>query len=311
MTRMRQTALILVFFLCSLAAQADQKSGPGKRTLAETSWGTVFCNEGSTVVPGPRAGRFTVETPSGKIGVVADGDDVIVQYPDRDLRLRYRHDGPQSELLVQFDLKNYRFLREKKELIWKFPQEEAFFRFRGTRISDVLGDRGILKVRRRVPKGLYRVFSEAGESELQVSGDQRSLEVVEGELPERHFYLRRGVVFSQGPVGVFVSLPGGELFEALDWSTALRIETQMPEPKQPQQAAEPERDPLKANKPDWHSPVTNTQPTDPSLDPLNLKHKPTGPPTRDDKLKAKTAPNSEDVLKVKGYDDDEDEEEDE
>ncbi len=283
--------LAIIFSLLTALAWAD--SPPGTVVLEELPWGTVFVDaaaERSSYSPG----RHRVKTEVGDVRVVLKDSDVVVQYPNRDLRVRHRVDGDKAELLVQFQEKNYRFKRNGKyELSWHLPGEEIFFRYRGTRIYDALGDASLLKVRRRKDKSLYWVISDRGQSEVQVAA--KGVTLVEGEIPSVHPHLMRGMVFRQGPVGIYVPLPGGELFEALDWSTARSVVAQMPPPKE-KPVEEPEVDPLRANKPEWHSPVMNASEAEKgSLKAHEGKN--------EGQLDAKTAPNSDEILKVKGYDD--------
>lgn len=284
---------LLAVLICLLTGFAWAESPPGTTVLEELPWGTLFVDstaERSSYSPG----RHRIKTPVGDVRAVVTDGDVVVQYPNRDLRVRHRVDGDSGELLVQFQSKNYRFKRKGKyELSWHLPGEEIFFRYRGPRIYDALGDASLLKVRRRKEKGLYWVTSDRGQSEVQVQGS--GLTLVEGEAPASHPYLMRGMVFRQGPVGIFVRLPGGELFEALDWTSARSVVAQMPPPKE-KPIEEPEVDPLKANKPEWHSPVMKSN--DAEKGTLKARE------GKDEgQLDAKTAPNSNEILKVKGYDD--------
>ncbi|MGE0495324.1 MAG: hypothetical protein AB7S38_39325 [Vulcanimicrobiota bacterium] len=286
---MRHLALFLL--LCSGLAWAE----PGNRTLLTTAWGEVFC-DGSLEVTSKTPGRFTVVTPSGPINVVADGSEVLIQYPDQALRVRQSETNEGHQVLVQFQNKNYRIIHQNRQVKWAFPDDEAFFRLRAGKVYDVLGSQGFLRIRRQGAPGNYRVSSDIGESHFEVA--PTGVTTHEGEPPEAHPYLTRGVIFKEGPVGLAVYLPQGNLTGALSWTGARRYEVPLPEPKQP--AAKPEEpvDPLKANDPEWDSPVLKSTPVNASEDPMKLKTQPVPYPTREDLLKAKTS-TEPDLLEVK------------
>ncbi len=283
-------SLLIVLFLAQVAAAQH-------RTLAKSEWGEVFCTAEAEIKPTVHPDRFTVSTPSGPIHIVTSYDGVIIQYPDQALRVRRSEVDEGTQILVQFNRKNYRVLQKKREWEWQFPDDEAYFRLRAGSVYDVLGTKGFLKIRRRGPIGNYRVVSEAGESHFEVGKD--GIETHEGATPEQHPYLAPGVIFQEGPVGVAIYLPQRKLISSLDWSLARRYTTPLPEPPAPPPPAEPEVDPLRANQPEWHNPVMTPNAGDPKEDPLKLKPKPVGPPEKGVDLKAKTSPDSDELLKVK------------
>ncbi|MCA9796239.1 MAG: hypothetical protein KC910_30740, partial [Candidatus Eremiobacteraeota bacterium] len=259
---MRYLALFLIF--CSGFAWAE----PGNRTLVKTSWGEVFC-DGGLEVTSKNPGRFTVTTPSGPINVVADGSEVLIQYPDQALRVRLSDTMEGHQVLVQFQNKNYRILHQNRQVKWTFPDDEVFFRLRAGKVYDVLGNQGFLRIRRQGPPGNYRVVSDIGESQFEVV--PTGVTTHEGEPPESHPYLTRGVIFQEGPVGLAVYLPQGNLTGALSWTGARRYEAPLPEPKQPPAPPEEPVDPLKANDPEWDSPALKSTPVDAAADPMKLK----------------------------------------
>lgn len=294
---MRALAIALILFL-GLPAGADDLSGPGNRTLMVSQWGRVFCSEGSKVTE--QGERMTVDSPSGPIQIVPSGDDLIIQYPDQALRLRTQD----QELLVQFQQQNYRIVKAQRGWEWHFPGESAYFQVHTGSVMDVVGDQGILSVRRRVKEDLYAVRSEAGESLYRIVSTpdgkvlRRTLETVEGEPPERHLYLTKALVFQEGPVGIVLPVEAGPLASALGWTAVRRFEAPLPPPRQTVKRAPDEPDPLKAN---LGGPVTKATEVDPSTDPMNVNLNPAPKPTRDDPLEAKTAPDSEEILRVKDY----------
>ncbi len=82
-----------------------------------------------------------------------------------------------------------------------------------------------------------------------------------GEDLSKHPYLVRGVVFDNGPVGVFIKMPRNPVLDALDWTLVKAIPSAVPyaevkvveapvKEKDPLQAVQPSRDedPLGINR---------------------------------------------------------------
>lgn len=300
MRRWKSLVLLIALLLAGPAA-ADDLSGPGRRTLLAGPAGIVFCEGDLPIQSHGDSGRITVLTPSGPIQVVPQAENLIIQYPDQSLRMRRTVADRETELLVQFGGKNYRFFDRKREWEWRFPEEQAFFTVSSGSLRQVIGDKGMLKVSSRPSTGLYHVVSEAGESDYRLAGKPASIETVEGEGPDKHVYLTRGVIFQEGPVGLFVPLRGGALVAALDWSCVRRFEAPLPGPKERLPEAAPQPDPLVAPPSEWRSQALEADTTPVGEDPMNLNLKPVPPAKRDDPLKATTAPNSEELLRVKDF----------
>ena len=255
--------------ISSLAA-ADEFSGPGRKTLVNEEWGTIFCAENCTVKADAMGTRQRILTEKGPISLAKSIDGWLLQAPNQNLRLRATHplEGG-SRLQVLFNAKSYSFELKGNDYRWNFPEDRVFFTMREGELRGALGNQGAYKMHKHTGGLSYQVESEAGASEVLVARKKQGksfrymLVQQTGEELARHPYLVRGVLFENGPVGVYIRMPKNPVLEALDWSMVNTIASTIafPEAKAPV-VKEKARDPLQAVEAGRDE------------DPLGLKRKP-------------------------------------
>lgn len=268
------TSLLAVLVSCQLA-QADELSGPGRKTLVAEKWGTIFCQENLQVQSDPMGLRYRIASEQGPIALARSGEGWLLQAPNQNLVIRpdlHRLDGLQR-LFVQFNATRYTFEQKGNDYVWNFPGKRVFFTLREGEVRGALGQEGSFKMHKKSGGVAYDVESESGSSQVllgrkKLKGPQNYKYVVvkqQGEDLKNHPYLVRGVVFDNGPVGVFIRMPKNPLLEALEWSQVEQVSSSIPYPEtQAEAQTQPavRRDPLQAIEAGRDE------------DPLKLKRKP-------------------------------------
>ncbi len=252
------------FFLLCIGlhvAGADELSGPGRRTLVSESWGTIYCQEGLKVTSDAMGIRHRIESPKGPIALARSGQGWLLQSPNQNLVLRneQNHLDGKQRLFVQFNATRYAFERKGNDYVWNFPGKRVFFTLREGEVRAALGNEGSFTMHKK-PGGIaYDIESESGQSSVLVGrrkfkGPEKKFiyTVVKqsGEDLKSHPYLVRGVLFDNGPVGVFIRMPRNPVLEALDWGQVQAITSSIPYPETRDASAEATpskpRDPLQA-----------------------------------------------------------------
>lgn len=242
---------------------ADENSGPGRKTLVSEEWGTIFCQENCTVKSDPMGIRHRINSDKGPISLARSVDGWLLQAPNQNLRLRLVDglDGGRR-WVVSFNSAVYTFEQKRNDYSWRFPGDQVFFTLREGELRGALGSQGFYRMHKHNGGVSYQIESEAGTSEVllgkkKTSGRNYRYVVVQqsGEELKRHPYLVRGVVFENGPVGIFIKMPRNPVLEALDWSQvwsvpstvdypAAKVVEPRPKNKDPLQAVEADQDPF-------------------------------------------------------------------
>ncbi len=252
---------------------------------------------------------MTVELDGQRARVRWKSEEVSVIFPDATLRAKVSPGaGPANyELVADFEGKRYKIQRSPREISWLLPGQEVFFRVYGGKITNVVGSSDYLKVTRDSKGGRISLESQAGTSDVLLS--KGALEVFDGPEVAAHTYFVRGLSFRRGPITLEIPLPKERFLEALPADRYLRIESksapQTPE-EEPVLPAEgtPEsssRDPLEAEPSTWDSPIYRANLGEKKSDPMNAKREALDYRRKDNPLKAKSAENSEEILRVKDY----------
>lgn len=221
------------------------------------------------------------------------------------LRLQQK-DGAQAnsyELTVDFEGQRSKIIRTPQEVAWNLPGQQVFYRLFGGHIASAVGTSDYLKLTRDSRGGRLQVESQAGSSDFLLR--KGTLEVFEGPELAAHTYFVRGLIFHRGPLTLEIPLPTDTFFKALPAHQWLHINSRLaPATKEATSPSIPPLDnltaptSLNADPPAWDSPMLNSVPSDPKDDPLRVRREPPRD-LRHDPLKATTAPNSEEILRVK------------
>lgn len=310
--------LVLLVLLVAAAALADRGPDTGHLSVLSERWGEIYCTkECSFSHHGPRT---TINTPRGPVVVAESGNFLNIQFPGHTARVRHT----EGEVLVQFGGQNYRFVqKDKRELKLQFPDETVYYALSNGGVRSILGPNGAVTVNKNTQLKTFTVTSEAGTSTLQVRATpnpkkkkdrQLRLTVVNGEAPEKHPYLYRGVRFEDGGVGIFVPLlAGGPLLQSLDWKATRLVSYSAGAPTaKAATPAGPAANPLKAAPTDGSALKASTSANStlnatvvgPHEDPLRTKSANQDPkyPKGPNPLKADIVPRGQDRLKVQEFD---------
>jgi hypothetical protein len=262
--------LFAFLFLAAGAAGADDLSGPGRKTLVSADWGTIFCQEGCQVKMDPSGRQYRLSTEKGPAVLMRNGDSWVLQAVNQNIIVRQQSSyNGNEQLLVSFNGERFWFDRTPTEYSWRFPTGKTFFTLREGEVRGALGQAGSFSIHKHTGGASYQVKSDAGESEVLLGRKKRkpsgyNYQVVKqsGEELSKHPLLVRGVVFDNGPIGVYIRLPRTPLAEALPWQQVETVVSSrpFPEPKVVDTTVTP--DPLEAV----------VAPRD--EDPLGLKRKP-------------------------------------
>jgi len=258
--------------LCPFAMLgADPISGPGRRTLVDEDWGTIFCQENCTVKKDSFGRTYRLTSDQGSISMSKTLDGWMIQAPNQILRLRSQ-DGLNGgqRMMVTFNAATYVFERKQNDYLWIFPEDRVFFGLREGELRSALGPDGAFKMHKKSGGVAYEIESEAGQSQVLLgkkkmgAGKSAAYRYVvvqqSGEELARHPYLVRGVLFDNGPVGMFIKMPKNPVMEALDWSLVKSVPSKVPYPEvKAVEASGPNKDPLQAVE------------ARPDEDPMNLK----------------------------------------
>lgn len=256
---MTKFALSLLLLATCQLAQADELSGPGRKTLVNEDWGTIFCQESASVRTDTMGQRHKLSTDKGNVSLAKTVDGWLVQAPNQNMRLRRQlsHDGS-DRILVTFNSASYVFETKANEYSWIFPGDRVFFTLREGELRSALGNEGAYKMHKKHGGVAYEVESEAGESQVllgrkkysKLPGSHYVIVKQEGEDLARHPYLVHGVVFDNGPVGIFLRMPRNPLLDALDFTFVRSIASKVPYPEvKVVETPVKERDPLQAIEP--------------------------------------------------------------
>lgn len=211
------------------------------------------------------------------------------------------------ELVTDFEGKRYRVERSPREVGWLLPEQEVFFRIYGGKVSNVIGSSDFLKVTRDSRGGRLTLESQAGVSDLLLA--KGKLEVFEGPEVAAHTYFVRGLSFQRGPITLEIPLPSEPFLEALPADRYFKVQSRStPTPTADQAPLVPpqleqgaSRSPLEAEPSSWDSPVYRANHGEKKDDPLNSRREALEYREKGDPLKAKTAEDSEEILRVKDY----------
>lgn len=248
-------AICLTNLIVMGCAAADELSGPGRRTLVSEEWGTIFCQESATVKSDVAGRSHRLNTDKGLVSMSRSIDGWLVQAPNQNLRLR-RQDGldGSTRLLVTFNSTSYVFERRNNDYMWMFPGNKVFFTLREGELRAALGPEGAFKMHKKNGGVAYDIDSDAGQSQVllgrkklnKAAGYRYVVVKQSGEDLGRHPYLVRGVVFENGPVGMFIKMPKNPVMDALDWNLVKAIPSTVPFPEPKVVEIRDKRDPLQA-----------------------------------------------------------------
>lgn len=246
--------------------------------------------------------KMVVEYEGQKVRISWKDDLALILFPTSTLRLKVEESMSGSQTVTaNLDADRYLVKKNPREVAWILPGQEVYFKTRGGQVSQVVGTNDYLKIWRDTRSGRMTLQSNAGQTDALING-KGTLEAFDGPQPTEHLYLVRGLAFRQGPVTVRLRLPESPFLKALPADRFLTIEKELVGLPEPAAQAAPENkvDPLQAEPATWDSPQLRAKFNEPGTDPLSVK-KETRLKNDGDPLKAKSAPDSEEILRVKDY----------
>lgn len=251
---------------------------------------------------------LTVELEGQRARVRWKTDGFTAIFPDGTMRVQLNPQATASnyELTTDFEGKRYRVLRSPREVSWKLLGHDVFFRTYGGKVSNVVGSSDYLNITRDTRGGRLSLESQAGTSDVLLKGGK--LEVFDGPPATDHLYFVRGLAFRRGPLTLEIPLPEEPFLKALPADRFLLVESQSKpaasETPDELPAVDPEGlpgNPLQAEPSSWDSPLYKTTPVDRKEDPMNARRE-VRASNRDRPLDARSAPDSEEILRVKDID---------
>lgn len=252
---MKRLTLMVACATTLQLAQADELSGPGRKTLVNEPWGTVYCQESCTSRSDQFGQRQYVVSDKGNISLSKTVDGWLVQAPNQNLRLRRQLNLDGSErIMVTFNSATYVFETKSNDYSWIFPGDRVFFSLREGELRSALGNEGAYKMHKKSGGVAYNIESEAGESQVLLGrkkytkfpGSHYVIVRQEGEDLARHPYLVHGVIFDNGPVGMFIKMPRNPVLDALDFTFVKSVASKVPYPEAKVVEIRDKRDPLQA-----------------------------------------------------------------
>jgi len=242
--RMKSLPAFWIALVLLGTAGADPRSGPGKTTLAEEPWGTVYCADGCRVTQDERGTWWRLETPQGPVSVQRRPGGWLIQASNQNLRLDDISSTPdQKEYRILFNAAQYRLQQSPTKFSW-IPGEGAPIDYQiedQGRALEGSGPQGKLSVAGDPSEGIYRISSQVGETVLTVKAEKTE---VKGPAPGAHPYLQRGIYLDNQVVGILINLPTQRALPCLGWELTSTISSRVPfaDRSQTRQPARP--DPL-------------------------------------------------------------------
>jgi hypothetical protein len=245
--------------------------------------------------------RMTVEHEGQRVRVNWRDDQARFYFPTSTVRLRVAPDGQSNTISLNFNAEQYVIKKSTREIGWLLGEEQIYFQTRGGRVSKVVGPSDYLKLGRQTQWGRMSLTSSVGTTDALLTSDGK-LETFDGPDLSEHLYLVKGFAFQAGPITLRVPLPEDPFLNGLpaDRYLWVRKEVELPAEPAARNAPVKEEDPLKANSATWGSPELEAKFNDPNDDPLAAK-KERRVKHETDPLKARSAPDSEELLRVKDY----------
>lgn len=246
--------------------------------------------------------RMTVEHEGIRVRVNWKADEAIFHFPTSTMRLRVTPDGNSSKTSVNYNADRYVVERSPREIGWLLGgDQQIFYQCRGGKIAKAIGPSDYLKLNRQSQWGRLSLTSSVGSTDALLNAEG-VLETFEGPEVLDHLYLVRGLAIQAGPITLRLPLPDDPFLEGLPSDRYLTISKEAKALPQPSAQTGPakEEDPLQADPATWGSPELKAKFNDPDEDPLSVK-KETRVKNDGDPLKARTAPDSEELLRVKDY----------
>lgn len=245
--------------------------------------------------------RMTVQHEGQRVRVNWREDQALLYFPTSTVRLRVVPDGTSQTITLNFDAEKYVIKKSPREIGWLLGEEQIYFQTRGGRVSKVIGPSDYLRLGRQTQWGRMNLTSSIGMTDAVLNSEGK-LETFDGPDLSEHLYLVRGFALQAGPITLRLPLPKDPFLNGLPEDRYLWVRKEVELPTQPaaRTAPAPEEDPLEAGPATWGSPELKAKFNEPNEDPLAAK-KERRVKHETDPLKARTEPDSEELLRVKDY----------
>lgn len=213
----------LVLTALALPVQADELSGPGRLSLANEAWGSIYyVPQELQEYQYQRQVEAGIRTMTSHFGKVTMNDSGLGNY-----QLAFPHgkasvEGNAESARVEFFGGKYEFAHDQDHFTVKTPEDEIHYTFAPHLITAV-GKKGTLKITDK--DGDYRVESPMGQYTYTPTPDGGF--TVKGGPLAKHPYLYRGVLFEDAGVGIFIDFkkldPTSPLFKFIEWTPMMQI----------------------------------------------------------------------------------------
>ena len=194
-------------------AGADPMSGPGRQTLLQQTWGTIFAEEKASVHVDPEQRQFRIEGSQGGVLINRTPTGWNLIGPRHSLRLEIVPESGGHQLTVRMGGRRYQLISSQQQLSYEEAGKRWIYHIEGDTSMGVEGSQGALSI--ASPKEeVFQVISSAGHSEVERNGNWLN---VEGPGLKSHPYIFRAILFEVDGVGLNFKLPGGPLLPQLSW----------------------------------------------------------------------------------------------
>lgn len=243
--------------------------------------------------------KMVVEQDGQRVRISWREDQALILFPSGTVKVSVS-DGPAGRTITTFvNGKRYEIVKSPREIKWSLAGQEVYFRTRGGKVNQVVASNDFLKLYTDTPARRITLESSVGTTDALINS-KGVLETFDGPEVTEHLYLVRGFSYQKGPVTLRYPLPESPFLEALPKDRYLTVKEEIVPLATPAQPALEEDigNPLQAAPSTWSSPELRANEGNSKEDPLNVRReKRVRHP--EDPLKAKTDPNSENLLQLK------------
>lgn len=244
--------------------------------------------------------KLVVEQGGHRVRVSWRQDQALILFPTGTVKITAADTSIGRTITTFVDGVKYEVVRAPREIHWKLPGQEVYFRTRGGQVNQVIAQGDFLKLHLDTPARRLTLESNAGRTDALLN-DKGALETFDGPEVAEHVYMVRGLAYQKGPITLRFPLPASPFIEGLPKDRFLLVREELPPPAQTSQPVSEEfdsRDPLQATPSTWSSPELNAKQGSSKEDPLNARREKRVRHPQDP-LKARTERDSENLLQLK------------
>jgi hypothetical protein len=221
---MRTLIPVLAALVLVNPVSSDQTSGPGRVTLAEEPWGTIYCAQGCRINQDATGARWLLETSRGPVSVQRRLNGWLIQAANQNLRV---DEESQGAWRFHFNASKYRLEKSPNRVLWSDPASQTlqYNLEEGGRSLECEGFQGRISIVENEAGDTFQIDSTAGQTRVTIKNQQVE---ARGISLSQHPYLLPGVLLDNEVVGVYIKLPGARALAGLGWEQAPKIASQVP-----------------------------------------------------------------------------------